>query len=201
MIRAILVDLDGVIRIWNAEHDAHVEGNFGLPAGALRRAAFAPELLQPVITGRIADEVWRQQIAARLQQEHPIIDAAVVVQRWSASSGAVDHAVLDLIQRCRQTVQVALITNATSRLMDDLRRLAIDTAFDHIINSSQVGWVKPQAEIFNVALQQVGVSAAETLFIDDRPEHVVAAVELGMAGRAYTGVEPLRQELAAQRIL
>lgn len=53
--RALLIDLDGVIRTWRSQEDPDRERGFGLPPGAIRRIAFAPEWLMPAITGQIAD--------------------------------------------------------------------------------------------------------------------------------------------------
>ena len=62
--------------------------------------------------------------------------------------------------------KVVLITNATSRLSDDLRRLGLDGAFDHVVNSSAVGAAKPDPAIFRTALAVAGVEVADALFVD-----------------------------------
>lgn len=54
MARALLVDLDGVIRSWRSQADLDREREFGLPPGVIRRIAFAPERLMPAITGKSA---------------------------------------------------------------------------------------------------------------------------------------------------
>ncbi len=61
-MRAVLTDLDGVLRIWDAHNFARAEAASGLPAGALRAAAFAPDLLEPAITGRVSDGGWRERM-------------------------------------------------------------------------------------------------------------------------------------------
>ena len=50
MIKALLIDLDGVIRLWPATQDADAEIAVGLPDGAIKRVAFAADLLLPAIT-------------------------------------------------------------------------------------------------------------------------------------------------------
>lgn len=195
MIRALLTDLDGVIRIWDAENDARAEQAAHLPPGALRSAAFSTDLLSRAITGRIRDEEWRQQVASRLHEQFPGCDAQRAVSLWSAPSGRVDSTVLELMRTYRQRVNVILVTNATSRLPDDLARLGLLEEFDHIINSSAIGHAKPKAEIFRAALDAAGTSATETFFVDDSPANVAAAVQLGMIGHVYETVDSLRSEL------
>jgi putative hydrolase of the HAD superfamily len=201
MRRALLIDLDGVIRLWRSQEDPAAEAAFGLPPGSVRRVAFAPERLQPVITGQIRDEVWRLQIRDQLALEFPEANAAAAVAWWSSPYGEVDGAVLEMIRECRSRAAVVLITNATSRLSDDLRRLGLDGAFDHVVNSSAVGAAKPDPAIFRAALAAAGVEGADALFIDDTLGHVEAARRLGIVGHHYAGPEGLRDELQTRGLL
>lgn len=102
MLRALLIDLDGVVRLWEPRADAHAEQAAGLPAGAIGRAAFAPEFLHPAITGRVSAEAWRRGVSERLQRAFPAADAAMGVRLWSASAGVVDHDVAALVRACRE---------------------------------------------------------------------------------------------------
>ena len=147
-VRALLIDLDGVIRIWEPGRTATVEQEAGLPAGAIGQAAFAPDLLLPAVRGEIADEEWRDRVADRLRLAHPAVDAARAVAAWAAPAGKVDQAALAIVRACRVLVPVVLVTNATSRLPRDLATLGLSQEFDHIINSSAVGAHKPEPEIF-----------------------------------------------------
>jgi putative hydrolase of the HAD superfamily len=201
MPRALLIDLDGVIRIWRTQEDPAAEAAFGLPPGAVRRVAFAPQRLLPVITGRISDEAWRDQIRARLAGEFPDADAAGAVAWWSSPYGEVDTAVVEMVAACRRRATVVLVTNATSRLPDDLRRLGLDTAFDHVINSSSVGAAKPHPAIFHAALAAARAAVADVLFVDDTPGHIEAARDLGIAGHHYAGPEGLRDALRTWGLL
>jgi len=85
--QALLIDLGGVVRRWNARRDARAEALGPLPAGALQRAAFGPALRTPAIKGAVTDEVWRARIVARLDAQYPGADAQAVVRSWSASPG------------------------------------------------------------------------------------------------------------------
>ena len=201
MIRALLIDLDGVIRSWSRQEDPAAEAAFGLPPGAVRSIAFAPERLLPAITGQITDQAWREQIRAELARQFPSADAAGAVAWWSEPHGEVNAEVIELVHACRRRAAVVLVTNATTRLPDDLRRLGIDAAFDHIINSSAVGAAKPDPAIFAAALAAAGVAAADALFVDDTPGHVEAARRLGLAAHHYTGAAGLRDRLRALGLL
>lgn len=200
-IRAVLTDLDGVIRDWSGQGDAGIERRFGLPPGAITAVAFDPGLLLPAITGEITDAAWREQIAARLRERHPQTDAGAAVAAWSAPAGAIDREVLALIQRVRARVPVVLVTNATDRLDADLARLGALDAFDHIVNSSVVGAAKPDRAIFEHALGLVSACAGETLYIDDTERYLGPAAEMGLTCHHYRGVEALRVILTERGLL
>jgi putative hydrolase of the HAD superfamily len=202
-IRALLIDLDGVIRHWSsqARATAQAEHQAGLPAGAIAGAAFAPDLLTPAIAGAISDEEWRRRIAARLSAEFPGAAVAAAVEAWSASPGEVDAAVLDLVRHARRRATVVLVTNATSRLDRDLARLGLTEEFDHVVNSSAIGWIKPQREIFDHALRVAAARPLETLFVDDRADFVAEAVRLGLLGHHFRDVAGLASELARRGMI
>jgi putative hydrolase of the HAD superfamily len=195
MIRAVLIDFDGVLRRWDPEDTTRAEEQCGLPKGAILRTAFAPDLLRPTITGRATDETWRQQIAERLRAEHPSAQADRAVSLWSESPGEVDQRVLSMIRSCQERAAMVLVTNATSRLDRDLARLGLATTFDHVINSSVVGHAKPDPAFFAAALATVGVAADEAFYIDDDAGNVAAATRIGIAGHHYRGLETLMADL------
>ncbi len=201
MIHALLIDLDGVLRHWPPQHDEPIEQKAKLPLGTLRRIAFLPDLLQPAILGQITDEAWRISIAEQLQKEFPKCDAAAIVHHWSESAGVIDTAVQKLINEARQCVPIALITNATSRLLTDLDKLRVKNDFDYIINSSVVKAAKPDAAIFQAALQMFQVLPKETLCVDDNADHVLAAQQLGLHSHVYQSSKSFKALLQQYKLL
>lgn len=181
----MLCDLDGVVRLWPAHVVVSAEKAAGLPPGSVHATAFAADLLPLAITGRISDEAWRAEVTNRLRVAYPEADAKGAVAGWSASPGVISQPVLDLLRQRR--VPVALVTNATTRLPDDLAALGLASEFDHIINSSRIGVAKPDPGIFTAALQALHLPADQVLFVDDDACHVAAARELGMRSYQFQG--------------
>lgn len=62
--------------------------------------------------------------------------------------------------------------------------------FDGMVISSHVGYLKPEKEIYLELIRRYGIAPEESLFIDDTPENVEAARELGF--RAVRLEEPSR---------
>ena len=69
--------------------------------------------------------------------------------------------------------------------------------FRAIVVSGEVGLIKPDADIYELLLASHRLTAAETVFIDDKPENVEAARALGFHGIRFTEPESLRAALAA----
>ncbi|WP_254460714.1 HAD-IA family hydrolase [Xanthomonas sacchari] len=199
--RALLVDMDGVLRLW-PEDDAALERAHGVPPGSLRALAFAPALLEPAIRGASSDAQWLAEVAARIAALAPEADATALVAAWSAPTAArLNQPVLALLRDVRQRLPVVLLSNATSRLSRDLQALGIADAFDAVVNSSEVGAIKPEPAIFLHALAQLGMAADEVLFVDDSAAHVEAARVLGLRAERYVDAEALRDWLLAQGAL
>ena len=56
----------------------------------------------------------------------------------------------------------------------------IGVFFDKAYLSHRVGLRKPMPEIFELVLNENGLKAVDTLFIDDSPQHIAAAGALGI---------------------
>ena len=67
--------------------------------------------------------------------------------------------------------------------------------FDHLVLSYEVGAVKPQARIFEVALEKAAVPAARTAFFDDVPEYVQAARRHGIQARVFSTADQFLRDL------
>lgn len=191
-VKAIVTDLDGVIRHFPRERDEAIELRFNLPQGTLARLAFEPSLLQKVITGTIKDESWRAEIQKNLLREFPQAHAAAAVLEWSNYHGYIDRQILNYLKSLAASVPLVLLTNATTRLKADLISGDIFDKFNFIFNSSEIGMIKPDPRLFQHVCESLNVLAAEVLFIDDSKANVRAAANLGFKSIHFTGLADLQ---------
>lgn len=196
--QVVVSDLDGVVRHFDPARQAAIEARHGLPRGAILTSAFEPRLLLPAITGAVSDETWRASVAVALRQRFPSLDAEGAVAEWSATSGTPDLEAVGVLRRIRQHVPVLALTNATTRLRDDLTRIGLDGAFDRIVSSAEIGHAKPSADAFHaaheIACEVAGracLSGGDVLFVDDSAEHVSAARRYGWSAVRYTSPHEL----------
>ncbi len=185
MIQAIITDFDGVIRHWQNDQTAQVEAQCKLPAGTLSSLCFDPELLLPAITGKVSFEQWQDNAKAKIQKIYGLGVAEHYIEAWQRNGYRIDH---DLIMKYRDyfpDAHVILATNATSRLPQELRDANLNSSFYQVFNSSAMGVAKPQKQFFSALLMSLGLSAKQTLFIDDSIGNVQSAKQLGMNAVHY----------------
>jgi 2-haloacid dehalogenase len=66
---------------------------------------------------------------------------------------------------------------------------------EDMIISGREHVMKPDHRIFELALQRFGIKASESVFIDDNPNNVKAANEVGIRGILFQSREELVEEL------
>ncbi len=67
--------------------------------------------------------------------------------------------------------------------------------FQGIVISGCVKMIKPDGAIYRHAVETFGIEAAETVFIDDRPENIEAARQVGLQGIEFISPEDCRMRL------
>jgi putative hydrolase of the HAD superfamily len=69
--------------------------------------------------------------------------------------------------------------------------------FEGGVVSCRVGLLKPEPAIFEHLLAQYGLSASDTIFVDDIAENVAAAAALGISALRFTDAHECARELRA----
>jgi putative hydrolase of the HAD superfamily len=74
-------------------------------------------------------------------------------------------------------------------------RFKLSELFDDLILSYELGFCKPEPEIYHEALRRGGVTANQCLFIDDLAENVRGAEAIGMRTIQFQGFDDLNARL------
>jgi epoxide hydrolase-like predicted phosphatase len=108
----------------------------------------------------------------------------------------VDHDVVELIKKLRKNYRVILLSNSPSGLLRGLlQEDDLEKYFDEIIISSEVGLIKPNAEIFQLTLKRVELRPEECIFIDDSEKNTAASEAVGIKAILYTNSSSLKTSL------
>ena len=67
--------------------------------------------------------------------------------------------------------------------------------FDEVVLSGNEGVSKPDARIFEIACERLGEKPENCVFVDDSPENVIVAKNLGMRGIVYADFEEFEKEM------
>jgi putative hydrolase of the HAD superfamily len=90
-----------------------------------------------------------------------------------------------IVHRARELlaagVPIALLTNNVKEWGDHWRAtFPVDELFEVVVDSSEVGMRKPDARIYLLTCERLGVAPEASVFIDDNAENIAAARALGM---------------------
>lgn len=189
MIRAVLFDLDGVLRHFDPRHVTAIEQRHGLEVGEIHAAAFSASLLEAVTTGRITRAAWVTRVGE-------IIARPAAATEWGAHPSVADEEMLTLVDELRaRGIRTAILTNGTDTIAAELRELGIDRRVDAVFNSAEIGFAKPDVRAFLHVLEALELEAREVFFTDDSASKLVGARALGMLVHHFTGIGGLRAAL------
>lgn len=194
-IRAVLFDLDGVVRHFDPENVASIESARGLEPGSIQAIAFAPHRLEEVTTGRISRRDWVERIGGELGN-------AAAAEEWGSQSFHVDKQALDLADELRANgIRTAILTNGTDTIRAEAAEMNLDAHFEAVFNSAEIGWTKPDARAFQHVLDAMRLAPHEVFFTDDSASKLAGAERLGMPTHLFEGVAGLRSALRVVRVL
>jgi epoxide hydrolase-like predicted phosphatase len=178
-IKAIIFDFGGVlVRTADRSSRQRLERRLGLAEWQSEKIVFNNEMGQKAQRGEATNEALWQSVADRLSLSP---EALTQFQQEFWGGDALDEALVDLIRALKTKYATALISNATDGLRQTLTgKYPVADAFDLIVISAEEKTMKPGPEIYLRTLDRLGVKAAESVFVDDFAENIVAARSLGM---------------------
>ena len=192
-ISAVFFDLGGVIL--RTEYQAprqHLAEKLGMEYDDLVKVVFDSESGYRASIGAITpDEHWAVVIK-RLKRPASELEA---IRHEFFAGDIIDRTLLDFLRSLRGTYKTGLISNAWGDLRQYIVREKFDDAFDHMIISAEVGAAKPEAKIYQIALEQAGVRANEAVFVDDFAVNIEGCEKVGMQGIYFEDSESTLQQL------
>lgn len=194
VIRAVLFDLDGVIRHFDPNHVAGIERDHALPPGSIEAYAFSSPIIEEVTTGRITRSAWVSAIG-----QH--VGSAAAAVAWGRQPFTADMAAFELLDELRAVgYRTAVLTNGTDGIPDEVAAIGLPDRVDAIFSSHEIGFTKPDRRSFQYVLDVLGLTGPEVFFTDDSKQKLSGATELGMTVHHFTGISPLRRALSANGV-
>jgi epoxide hydrolase-like predicted phosphatase len=197
-VRAVFFDLGGVIL--RTEYQAprqHLAERFGMDYDDIERIVFgggANGSAARATVGEITEEEHWFNVMKVLRRH---ADEYERIRAEFFAGDVIDRSIVDFLRSIKPKYKVGLISNAWSGLRSYIEREKFDDAFHHMIISAEVGVAKPEAKIFQIALEQLQVKAKEAVFLDDVLENIEACEKVGMQGIHFKDSESALRRLKA----
>ena len=194
MIKGVVFDVGGVLlRTHDQSGRRTWETRLGLKAGSLAGLVFDSKLGRKAQLGQASlEEVWTW-VADHLSLS-PEELAALKRDFWAGDR--LDRELCDYIWGLRSRYRTGMLSNNWARDGRAMaQELGIANCFDIFVTSAEVGVMKPDPRIYYIALERLGVSPPQAIFVDDFIENVDAARQLGMQGIHFADPERARGQL------
>jgi putative hydrolase of the HAD superfamily len=183
-IRAVYFDLGGVIvRTEFQAPRQHLAERFEMDYEGLVKLVFDSETAVQGSLGRISEEEHWAALARRLHL--PESETQSLRDEFFAGD-VIDLQLLDYMRALRKHYKVGLISNAWSGMRTWIAAKKFADVFDAMTISAEARVAKPDAQIYRIALEALGVAPAESVFIDDFPGNVAGARAVGMQAIQFT---------------
>jgi epoxide hydrolase-like predicted phosphatase len=193
-VKAIIFDLGGVmLRTADFSPREKLAAQLGMSRSALEQLVFGGELGGWVQKGEISlEEHWnkvRQQLDCSPEEFKDLIKAFFAEDK-------LDEDLVDYIRVLHRQYKTALLSNATADLRQQIaEKWHFEDVFDALIISGEVGAVKPEPRIFQIALETLGVEAREAVFVDDMPGNVEGARNVGLQAIQFKTSQQIRHDI------
>lgn len=155
----------------------------GLDPEAVVKAGYETVWDSGFVLGRAPESAFW----ALFRERSGITGDDATLTRLCAERFALRPWMLDWARRLRALgIKTAILSDQTHWLDEYNREWDFFRHFDRVFNSYHHGMSKKEDAFFQLALKELGLPAAQALFIDDNPGNVDRARALGLATILYT---------------
>lgn len=148
--------------------------------------------------GLISEKVFIDQMLEYLDHK---IDGETFCRYWS-DIFSLNVDVVALLPEIKKNYKLYLVSNTNSiHQKYGYQHYEFLKIFDKLFLSHEVGFVKPEKEIYQAVEKFSGFPSNEHIFIDDILEYVEAAKSIGWDGIQFVGYDDLVKNFQSRRIL
>ncbi len=180
----VLFDFDGV---------AGVTELTGMSLDEAHEALVNSRAVHALETGGISAEIFGRQFA----EEFGIsISSAEMVALWASWEAGPKPGAIELLASLRDQHSIACLTNNNAIHWERLStHYGVRGLFRRCYLSHEMGLMKPDPEIFERVIEDLGTRAATITYFDDRQDIVDAALACGLNAHQVSGPGDIRNVL------
>lgn len=198
MVKAVIFDIGGVLV------DNPKNGMFSHYAQTLNVSVDKFEEIFPKyevawLKGELSESEFWDKITTDLGVTKPEVESL-----WLEGFLPVFNRKLDVFSLIKQLkkrgYRVAILSNIEVPIMNHIKKQHWED-FELFVYSCEIGMAKPDKDIYDYTLKNLGVKPEEAVFIDDKPPNVETANNLGIHGRLFTDADELTKQLVNLGVL
>ena len=144
------------------------------------------ELFRLFETGILDEDAFRNLVRELL--EYPDWTTEIIDMAWNSLLLDIPPARIELIKELKKEYRLFLLSNTSSIHIKQVNKILhaasgvekLDDLFEKVYLSYEMGLMKPDPAIYLRVLEESGLLAEETLFLDDNADNIKAASNLGI---------------------
>jgi FMN phosphatase YigB (HAD superfamily) len=154
------------------------------------------ELVSEYETGRLSSQQHYRKVCRRLQME---VSIEKFRELWGSMFLPEPLLSESFLQDLKKRYRLMLLSNTNEIHFDFvIQNYPILRMIEERLLSYQVGCMKPQARIFELAIKKAGVAPENIFFTDDRPENIEAAQRFGIQALLFQSETQLKRAMASR---
>ena len=195
LYKNIIFDLGGVVvdfnpRVFLVDHFMNEKLE-----DALYAITFGSEEWLEIDAGLLSREEGERIMREKGAAMHRAFEVDVILDDWYDMLRT-QNDVLQLIKRLKQRgYNIYYLSNISHDVLAMLRQRKFWKLFDGGIASCEVRVTKPDPRIYQALLKRYGLSATESIFIDDNENNAAAAAQVSITGLQFKNVRTLQRAL------
>jgi len=194
MIKAVVFDYGGVIELKEGDLVKEIADSLGITKEEWQKKYFSFNHLSNV--GKVSTHEVFALVCKELGASHEQTSCVIDIINKFDKKRILNLGLLEIIRSLKEKkYKIGLISNYSAVLREKLVRHNIIDLFDAVVISNEVGYQKPQPEIFEKLFEMLGVENFETIIIDDTPNSLRNSDDIGYIPLLYTDNKKLKKDL------
>ena len=198
MIKNIIFDLSEVIISGYHGVERLLKEQFGIPEQDFKeQKQLKNELFLELMRGNLSEKEYLEELLQGTNWNISVEQLKIAIRQ---NLNKPIPGTMEIIKELKEgKYQLILLSDHAREWMKYIEENNKDLEiFDKKIFSYDIGTVKSDEQTFKIVLEQAGIVADETLFIDDYEKNVENAEAVGIHGIVFENAEQLRKTLSSE---
>ena len=197
MIKNIIFDLSEVIISGYHETEKIIERQYAIPEEEFKKQKlFKYEYFLDLMRGDLSEEEYLEELLQGTNWNLSLEQLKIAIRQ---NLNQPVPGTMEIVKELKGKYQLILLSDHAREWMEYIEENNKDlNIFDQKIFSYDIGAVKSDEQTFKTVLEQAGIVADETLFIDDYEKNVKNAEKVGIHGIVFENAEQLRKRLSSE---